>query len=689
MCSPSTSNPNKPKSKSRSRASKSNAEPAGWRNSAALIALSIYLTLPSTASALADDLWNPFAEGDRNKATARNLPPLAPAREQFRRRDEYLAPMTGSDLRGSTAPTGPYATPYPAASDPAEPTARMPYGAARPSPYESRPGTYQPQPPAAPWDSAPAQTTGAATPDVERGELSPVKSAPATASPSASAPATSHTETVLGAWAGLDATTAKQLLSPLKLPPASPAMSDLLARLLATPLADPRLELVRAATLWRSGVAVSEPPSANLADAARGAGESAPLAMLLLTKIDLAAGREKEACTQIKTAVSGTPNAMPANLRGETVVIAGYCAIAAGKPEAGALAAQLARDGGYNRPFALALLDAITAGEQPSVPLTGHADLIDGLLALQLKNADPALFEQLITHADPGLLGYLAGNTRLPGHLALQAAERAASLNVIPPARLAEVYRGLATPATERAALFVAAEDNPAQFQKTRDIRTLLDVARRDGLYHPVAAALTPIVGALPPAQEISWFCETAIEALAAGGDYRRARTWIEFARPFTQDADNLDHWHLLLDIADANLPASQRGAGFRAIEDVTASGRFEAAALHRLVTVLDALDYNVPIPLWNLASRTEQPQSGHLPETGILSALKKTSENGQALATTLFALRTLAPEGTSSTHLLGLGETIRALKRAGLEPQARRLAFEALFADWPRAVAR
>ena len=114
--------------------------------------------------------------------------------------------------------------------------------------------------------------------------------------------------------------------------------------------------------------------------------------------------------------------------------------------------------------------------------------------------------------------------------------------------------------------------------------------------------------------------------------------------------------------------------------------GRFSPVALHRLATVLDALDYNVPVPLWNLASRTEQPQTGHLPATGMLSEMKQASEGGQIAATTLYALRTIAPSGIAGTHLLGLGETIRALKRAGLAKDARRLGFEALFKAWPRS---
>ena len=36
---------------------------------------------------------------------------------------------------------------------------------------------------------------------------------------------------------------------------------------------------------------------------------------------------------------------------------------------------------------------------------------------------------------------------------------------------------------------------------------------------------------------------------------------------------------------------------------------------------------------------------------------------------------------------MIALGDAIRALKRAGLEADARRLGFEALFAGWPRAI--
>ena len=76
--------------------------------------------------------------------------------------------------------------------------------------------------------------------------------------------------------------------------------------------------------------------------------------------------------------------------------------------------------------------------------------------------------------------------------------------------------------------------------------------------------------------------------------------------------------------------------------------------------------------------------QSNHL-VTGekIWDAAKK-REFGR---TVLLAMKTLGPNGAEDAHMIALGDAIRALKKAGLEPDAHRLGFEALFAGWPRQI--
>jgi hypothetical protein len=114
--------------------------------------------------------------------------------------------------------------------------------------------------------------------------------------------------------------------------------------------------------------------------------------------------------------------------------------------------------------------------------------------------------------------------------------------------------------------------------------------------------------------------------------------------------------------------------------------GRFSAEALNRIATVLDALDYNVPMRLWEAANKTPQPKSGYLPETGVLSDLQAAARNKDTNRAILLAIRALGPSAAEGAHIIALGDAIRALKRAGLEADARRIGFEALFGLWPRS---
>lgn len=617
-------------------------------------------------AASADDAWNPFAEQDRRAARkaerGRRRQPQRPIDTR-----PYLAPV--SPPYGNSRPPQPY---------PATPPAARGYGAYQPPgtgdagvpgsvPYGA-PGTYIPAP------SAGTPNVAAHTSGVERGQLTPLISG--------------KTALPAGTWQGLDAASVEQLLGPATLPPASAALNALLERVMAEKVSDRRLDAARIAALLRAG---------RFQQAARlrqQAGSTASEHRALIdVKLDLASGATDAGCSRVKEMVAA-PDKLPRAQRGEAIVLAGYCAIVAGNRQAGELAAELARDAGYNRPFVLELLTTIANGDAVRAAVPQRVSLLDALLVQQLKEPDATLVDGMLERADAGFLALIAGDPNAAPSLRLAAAERAAGAHILPPAALADAYRaaagaptGRSNAAQDRAQLFATAERNRAQFARTRAIRSLLDSARRDGLYEVVGAAVVPLVRQLRPAQEISWFTETAIEVLAAGADYGAAREWVRADTAGRRGpSSRLDHWLALLDIADPELPRGQRGRSLGVLENLALQGRFSPATLHRLATVLDALDYNVPVPLWNLASRTQQPQTGHLPATGMLSAMKTASEAGQVAATTLYAIRTIAPAGVKSTHLLGLGETIRALKKAGLTRTARRLGFEALFVVWPRS---
>jgi hypothetical protein len=280
----------------------------------------------------------------------------------------------------------------------------------------------------------------------------------------------------------------------------------------------------------------------------------------------------------------------------------------------------------------------------------------------------------------------------------LAAGEAAAVVNILPAKDIVPLYRaegaGGDAGTIERAGLFKSAESEQTPLKKTRAIRSFLDDARRAGFYWPALQVMAGPTQEIEPVPEIGWFAETAIEVSIASGDYAGARRWAQFSgssdslNPAVPQA--LAHWIALADIADLSAGGDQGrslGLSLAPVEEMARGGRFDAALLHRLTTVLDALELPVPMPLWELASRSPQPAGGHLPDTGVLSELAEASQKKQFGRTVLLVLRTVGPSGAEGAHMIALGDSIRALKRAGLEAEARQLAVEGLFTSWPRSV--
>jgi hypothetical protein len=188
---------------------------------------------------------------------------------------------------------------------------------------------------------------------------------------------------------------------------------------------------------------------------------------------------------------------------------------------------------------------------------------------------------------------------------------------------------------------------------------------------------LAPLLDNLRPGPETDSFSETAVEIALAAGQFDMARRWAEATGA-------AQHWLALVDIAD---PARRGGhlQSLRPVEDLAVRGRLSPESLHRLATVLDALDIDVPVPLWDAASRTPQPSGGYLPDTGVLADLAQSAKRGDAGRTILLVMRTLGADGPQGANILALGDSVRALKSIGLEADARRLGLEALLPVWPR----
>ncbi|MDO9381659.1 MAG: hypothetical protein Q7T86_02230 [Hyphomicrobiaceae bacterium] len=496
-------------------------------------------------------------------------------------------------------------------------------------------------------------------------------------------------------WRGLPVAELEENLSKIDLPPRSPAIHGLWLRLITARASspDPKLAAIRADALNRTGMI------REASEALAGAGDVSadPVIATLAARTAIGAGHSEQGCETARSLTSAVAAKMPAHMKGEVILIAGFCAAVSDNKPAAGIAADLAIENGLQDHAGPAALKAIAAGHKPAVERGKKVSLLDYRI---LQLGGPVDLSYAMPTASPALLAVIARDERADPRTRLAAAEAAAGLNAITIDELAAAYRANADPRHQvelsdavadagqparRAALFVAAETERTPLKKSRVIRAFLDEARRANFYWPALQLMAGPANDLQPIPEVGWFAETAVEASLAGGNFEGVHRWADFAASLDREGRaDLRHWLALADIAEPN--ARDRTQHLVVIEELAQRGRFDAALLHRLATVLDALDTNVPMPLWEAASRTEQPSNGHLPDTGVLSQLQDAAKQRDYARTVLLTMRTIGPNGAEGAHMIALGDSIRALKRAGLESEARRLALEALFPAWPHA---
>jgi hypothetical protein len=387
----------------------------------------------------------------------------------------------------------------------------------------------------------------------------------------------------------------------------------------------------------------------------------------------LAAGRVAEACD---IQLGEAPARVGADKSGrQALLVPAYCAAANGDLPGAKLALGLAREEGADVGNAAAVLGR----RQPAIPK--GVGLMDYLF-LRLGEKRPS--QDLAAKAEPALLFLLAHDDTAPAELRVASAERAASLNVIAGEELARAYREAAqalpksaqSPPALRARLFAAFESAPSVKIRAESISALLASARDQGIEVPIAQALAQASAGLVEDPQAASFAETGVRVAALAGDEQSAWAWVDAG------GERVANWQLLLAASDPFSPRAE--AALNEGVELALKGNLPPPLLHRLVTVLDALDYNVPIPLWDEASKTPQPSGGDLPEIGVLTSLKEASDRGEVGRTVLIAAAVLGPKGAKDAHIIALGDALRALKRVGLDAEARRLGFEALYAHWP-----
>ncbi|MGI8725678.1 MAG: hypothetical protein ACR2J1_10100 [Methyloceanibacter sp.] len=591
----------------------------------------------------------------------------APPQEAYPSSEEEYPPMPGE---GAAVPQpgpgrGEGASAPPAAEEPpmlSQPPAGAPQDLAAPPPLSITP----PQSPeTAPQSPAYAPQNPAIAPQI-----------PLIQGDSPGAPAVQAGPLPADLWQGVDAAALQQLLAGITLPSTSPTLADLIARALAIDSGGGRELAVKVGALERAGRVQELATLLGQAAGADNPGASARYALALL-----ALDRKEEACG---IDVGAAPEKARADndATRATFLIPAYCAAAKGDPGSAGVALQLARDSSVDVSVAASAVDRLAKTEGArAVAVPQRVDVLDYVF---LSLEPESLPEDLAGRATPRLLSLIAQDKDAPAELRLQAAERAAALNIIAGNALGRAYReaGAKLPKSAqsgsalRAKLFVAVEGATAAKFRAESIDALLASAKDAGIEVPLAQALGGANAGLARDPQAATYAETGVRVAALSGDAQGGWAWADAG------GDRVKGWQLLLAARD---PSDPRAEGvLQSGVEVAASGKLPAPLLHRLVTVLDALNYNVPIPLWDEASKAPQPADGFLPETGALTTLTEAADSGQVGRTILLTAAALGPDGPGAANLIALGDAMRALKRVGLDAEARRLGFEALYAHWP-----
>ncbi|MEL6287855.1 MAG: hypothetical protein AAFQ35_03660 [Pseudomonadota bacterium] len=363
------------------------------------------------------------------------------------------------------------------------------------------------------------------------------------------------------------------------------------------------------------------------------------------------------------------------------------------------LMVELARDRRVDAPLTFSIVDDLSLGRTPAVPRSTRLTLVPGKLLVLAGRRPDAKF---LDAATPALLLGLANDPDIDVGPRLAAIEAAARRGIASGAQLRSVYLdvaqrrrgagGSAAARAQRLANITRSVKTGDGGRALADARQLLREAQRAGIRPVVAAALGPDILRLREGRSTARDAETAIEILLASGALDRAVGWAIFAasaRTAGPGVPATQHWELPIDVA-RGMAGSPFGSarvvgGLRAAERAAIAGAFSASDLHRLVTVLDALGYQVSIEMWEAANRRAQPTDGPLPPTGVLSRLGAAADARQPGLTALLAIAALGPGGASEANLITLGDALRALRRVGLGEIAHALAFEQVYRIWPR----
>jgi len=515
-------------------------------------------------------------------------------------------------------------------------------------------------------------------------------------------------------WVGTPLNQAVGLVAALTGTMPSPAMADLRRRVLLTEQMAPGNTRVATLDLLRARVAVLDHLGAG-SDAILALTDPVPPALRDETmdrarlRALLLDARDRPACAE--TARIGATHA--AALWEQAAV---HCALLAGETDQALLGLAVLREmGGATDDAFYRLAERLAGLDSPPPSTLADASAVTYRLLRQARGIE-APADGLREDA-PWTARALAFAAVAPAEVLAAATERAAALGTLSIDRLADIWgrlpvdpRDLETPVSkavlgetplDRALVYtiLSRETDPARLAEglLHPLETARD--RTPALYPLQARLYTPLIRAVPVLPAVPVFLgATAGRALYVAGSIEAGRVWLaDLHHQASANADAEDAAALLWPIArvadaalDGPLPSDRlilwRQARAARLGESAEAGRALDRAHVTLLRVLEALGEPVTEAHW-LPVRTNRvffevvTVDGGFHDPERLAALEAAADAGQTGAVATNALLALGSDGPGGASLETLGTVLSALRRVGLEAEARQIAVEALVA--------
>lgn len=378
------------------------------------------------------------------------------------------------------------------------------------------------------------------------------------------------------------------------------------------------------------------------------------------------------------------------------------CQAVAGEREAAYLGMDLLREQGHDDSVFHDIIWAMLGSQKLALKTLPDPSLLHIAALTAAKQPFP---RDVLKSRSPAILRAIANASTGTVETRIEAAERAEAMGAFESEALRNIYRsiefsdkekadgktskGLDRGPRGRALLYQSALAETEPAAQAGAIVRAFEVAG-SGLFLTMARLYQPQVEALKPSPDVIAYAETLGRALFAVNRADLAGGWLAMAReaaPRSDDAARAANalWPLArLAQARGSAPLDPAVlAGWRAAQGKMPPEKL-AARTYALLNLLDAAGEPVSAMDWGDLLEENTVRTAKLPAGAAWNALAQASAAGRVGETVLFAVATLAGQDPGTADPVTLFHVISALRRAGLEREARALAVEAMLGSSP-----